>query len=409
MGILGYPDNDDKNTTDFSSDVSNYQDDNIQNIDLTDEFLESEDLSFDEQAAAAADIDDNLVDDEVVTETEQDTVIEEVDLTQGSTEDLSSTVEADTENVEDNVNLKSATSNKLVSYILIMALLVVAIGAYVYTQSPFALGGKPVVSEQADGDYFYDQALNASGNDDDVTIPAQTGEPMATVEVDLSTAPVANVVPSQPTNDVKVVEPSKVETVKVEDKKVETKDKVVKKPDVVVEEKKPLNAFERAMAKSKIDEEKLSQIGLSNKSVVIPVISGGRPDPFLPSDSKLAQEQIKFDLVAPPTTVPEADAKIDSLMSIKITGIMYDNVRPSAIIVLDGNEQLIHKGDYVMDYQVLDITKDKVLVKYKTNTFEISAGQTVKHEGVNINPVSSLSKQFGGVYSSNPEKAIQIK
>lgn len=269
-------------------------------------------------------------------------------------------------------------------YVLILILLFAgAAGMFFYKkyQEQSAATG-----EQSVGDYFYDKASsNAEGNasgDASPDVNAPQGD-MATVDVNLEPGV------SKPVEKAKSGEGDKTAA-------------DAQKPE------KEMSAIEKAMAKKKADEKKESQVGLGN-SVVIPVSAGGRPDPFMPYGAQIAaKNKPKFDLVAPPLEVPELDDMTKGMFSIKLSGIMYDDVRPSAIISLgEGNDQLVHKGDIVNGYKVLNITKNSVLIKYNANTYEITAGQSIG-ENVKLNPVSTISSQFGGAYSSPSGKVIQF-
>lgn len=260
-------------------------------------------------------------------------------------------------------------------YILILGLLFAgAVGMFFYKKNAEQTAPP---EEQAMGDYFYDQAAdgsNAGGPATDAQASAPQGD-VATVDVELTPG---------------VSKPA----VKADAKKdAAGKDAKAQAPE------KQMNAIEKAMAKKKADEEKENRVGLGN-AVVIPVSAGGRPDPFLPYNHVAQTAKPKFDLVAPPMEIPESDPMLDKVFEFKLTGIMYDDIRPSAILSVDGTEQLVHKGDSVMGYKILNITRKSVTVKYKSNTYEVSAGQSIG-SGVNLNPVSSLSKQFGGAYSSS--------
>lgn len=268
-------------------------------------------------------------------------------------------------------------------YILILGLLFAgAVGMFFYKKN--AEQAAPP-EEQAMGDYFYDKAADGSNGDNGAAANAQAAAPqgdVATVDVELTPG-----------------------VSKAPDKKAsagtEGKDAKAEAPE------KTMSAIEKAMAKKKADKEKEGRVGLNN-AVVIPVSSGGRPDPFLPYNQQASMAvKPKFDLVAPPMEIPESDPMIDKVFEFKLTGIMYDNIRPSAILSVDGAEQLVHKGDVVMGYKILDITRKTVTVKYKSNTYEVSAGQSIG-ANVNLNPVSSLSKQFGGAYSEPSKNVIQF-
>ena len=115
----------------------------------------------------------------------------------------------------------------------------------------------------------------------------------------------------------------------------------------------------------------------------------------------------KFEIIAPPTVIPEADPVVDELVQTKISGIMYDQARPSAIVNFGGEDQLVHKGDVVKGYNIVNITKNSVVIKYKNNIYQATVGQTLD-DGVNLNPVSGLANQFGGVYNKSAGNVIQF-
>lgn len=142
-----------------------------------------------------------------------------------------------------------------------------------------------------------------------------------------------------------------------------------------------------------------SKLAVSNKPVVVSVSNGGRINPFMPYQANLANMP-KFDIVAPPLDLPELDPLNDQLMATKISGIMYDSSRPSAIINIDGTDQLVHKGDRVKGYYILDITRDRVVIRYGSNIYRASVGQELD-SSLQFNEVSNVSRQFGGAYSAS--------
>lgn len=266
-------------------------------------------------------------------------------------------------------------------YALVLILLSAsAAGIYFYKQN----NSQPAPpDEQAMGDYFYDKAAGTTADSGAVVNPAAG---TATVEVDLATA-------SQPT----VVNPT-----------ADSAPMTANVEEPVVKPEKELSALEKANAKKKADLAKENQIGLTAKPVTVAVMSGGRIDPFMPyGQREMIAARPKFDLIAPPLDIPEADPVVDELMSTKISGIMYDNVRPSAIVNFGDSDQLVHKGDVVKGFKIVDITKNCVVIKYKANIYQATVGQTLE-EGLNLNPVSSLAKQFGGAYTNLPKNIIQF-
>ena len=95
-------------------------------------------------------------------------------------------------------------------------------------------------------------------------------------------------------------------------------------------------------------------------------------------------------------------------METTISGIMYDYKNPSAIINIDGQDQLVRRGDKLAGYIVLDITKDKVVIKSGSNVYRASVGQSISAEELNINQVANLKRKFAGVNNPNI-KSIEIK
>lgn len=277
-----------------------------------------------------------------------------------------------------------------VLYVLILAVLFAgAVGMFFFKQN--ATQSLPP-SGQAMGDYFYDQAAGTKP-DGAATGVADSGT--ATVEVDLGTTAAPEVAPS-------VASSAQPEALVTPSAPASAVDKIA-----TPVASKPMNALEKAMAKQKADSEKENALGLG-KSVVVSVSGGGRVDPFLPfKQSESLANGPKFDLIAPPLEIPVQDPVVDELMATKISGIMYDKVRPSAIVNFGADDQLVHTGDVVKGFKIVGITKNSVVIKYGTNVYQATVGQTLS-EGINLNPVSSISRQFGGAYAKTPKNVIQF-
>ena len=69
----------------------------------------------------------------------------------------------------------------------------------------------------------------------------------------------------------------------------------------------------------------------------------------------------------------EPDAQ--DLLRIAVSGILFDNVKPSAIITINGIDYFVQKGDMVDDYVVLDINRQFVVVKKGTNIYKAGVGE----------------------------------
>lgn len=129
----------------------------------------------------------------------------------------------------------------------------------------------------------------------------------------------------------------------------------------------------------------------------------GRPDPFNPT-SKTSQLS---DIIAPPTN-PDPDPEAAALLTLKISGIMYTPDSPSAIINISGQDQLVRIGDKFNNFSVEKITKDKVTVRNKANTYTASVGEILNLESVGINAVPDLNNKFAGQHAKNKDRIIEI-
>lgn len=151
---------------------------------------------------------------------------------------------------------------------------------------------------------------------------------------------------------------------------------------------------------------------LDNHTVTVKIGDLGRENPFKPYNSasgtsNLAYNNVGFDVITPPPMIL-ADPTATKLLETTISGIMYDYKSPSAIINIDGEDQLVRKGDKLAGYSILDITKDKVVLKSGSNIYRASVGQSIPLDAVNVNQVANLKKKFAGSYSSGI-KSIEIK
>lgn len=156
-------------------------------------------------------------------------------------------------------------------------------------------------------------------------------------------------------------------------------------------------------------------------TVLVSIGGGGRENPFMParekkpalpalsSAPKLSYGNVPFEVIEPPSLLNTYDEKAEQLMETTISGIMYDNKNPSAIININGTDQLVRKGDKLLGFTILDITKDKVVIKEKTNIYRASVGQSIATEGLNFNDIANLKKKFGGAYSTTNINSIEIK
>ena len=121
-----------------------------------------------------------------------------------------------------------------------------------------------------------------------------------------------------------------------------------------------------------------------------------KPDPFLPyrEISDTYNKPPKFELIEPPETA-DAGAEASRVMDTSVSGILYDTYSPSAIINIEGLDQLVKEGDVINNYEVISIDRTTVTVKLGSNTYKAGIGEVLTST-MNHNKVSNLDKKFGG-------------
>ncbi len=121
------------------------------------------------------------------------------------------------------------------------------------------------------------------------------------------------------------------------------------------------------------------------KKEVIDIKVEGRQNPFLPKSKYLSVEipetYVNFEnpsIPKPPASYAPVDNKAIKMLSIAVSGIMYDDVKPSAIITYDNNDYFVQRGDKLNEYRVIDIGKNYVLVAFGRNTYKANVGEEFK-------------------------------
>lgn len=156
------------------------------------------------------------------------------------------------------------------------------------------------------------------------------------------------------------------------------------------------------------DNTTLSEVDLSSeKMVAISLEDAGRADPFLPYNEAL--EQIKnqrsvkiYNGILPPVeNLPSPSKAVEKILTTKVSGIMYDNYNPSAILNIDGVDYLVRSGDTVGNtvgdnYKVLSISKSVVTVQSGSNVYKAGVGQLLSYDDINKSNIVNLENKFGG-------------
>lgn len=132
------------------------------------------------------------------------------------------------------------------------------------------------------------------------------------------------------------------------------------------------------------------------KMVTLTVDDFGRSNPFLPANESYSNvTKYGFELMAPPETI-SSDTEAAKIVSTKVSGIMYDNKNPSAILNIEGSDYLVRSGDYIDRYKVLSINKDLVTVQLGPNIYKARVGEAIADAEINRNVIYNLENKFGG-------------
>ena len=109
----------------------------------------------------------------------------------------------------------------------------------------------------------------------------------------------------------------------------------------------------------------------------------------------------QFEIIEPPVQ-SVADEKLTRLLQTQISGILYDEESPSAIVNLNGVDQFVKAGDVVSGYTVDYITKDRVQISYENNSYVASVGELFTRGSLEKQPaVVNLENKFAGRYKNN--------
>ena len=147
-----------------------------------------------------------------------------------------------------------------------------------------------------------------------------------------------------------------------------------------------------------------------NNSIMVVYNKASRANPFKPplvekslEDTYETFNDAQFEIIEPPvTSVP--DENLTRLLQTQISGILYDTESPSAIINLNGIDQFVKTGDNISGYKIESITRDRVQISYKNNTYIAAVGELFTRGSLEMQPaVSNLEKKFAGRYKNQEE------
>lgn len=118
------------------------------------------------------------------------------------------------------------------------------------------------------------------------------------------------------------------------------------------------------------DIEIVSETINTDTMVTINLENAGRSDPFLPPF--VSGHGSDYDM---PPEEAGSDADAMEVIKTKVSGIMYDNYNPVAILNIDGADYLVKSGETINNYKVLQISPSTVTVQLGANTFKAGVGQ----------------------------------
>ena len=132
----------------------------------------------------------------------------------------------------------------------------------------------------------------------------------------------------------------------------------------------------------------------NEKKEVVNVVPTGRLNPFMPlSKFKYVPEPIdivtkyktinnidydSFSIPKPPKKYGELNEQTKKLMSVGVSGIMYDKVKPSAIIKFQDNDYFVQIGDKLDKFRVVGITPTQVNIALGKNIYSAKVGEEIK-------------------------------
>lgn len=143
-----------------------------------------------------------------------------------------------------------------------------------------------------------------------------------------------------------------------------------------------------------------------NNAIMVSYNKALRLNPFKPPVAQKSNEyadvnNTDFEIIEPPST-SNPDENLKRLLQTQISGIMYDDVSPSAIVNLNGVDQFVKIGDVVSGYKIENITKNKVQISYKNNSYVASVGELFTRGYVEKQQaVVNLEHKFAGRYRNN--------
>jgi cytoskeletal protein RodZ len=145
-----------------------------------------------------------------------------------------------------------------------------------------------------------------------------------------------------------------------------------------------------------------------NSDIMVVYNKVNRLNPFKPPVAQKSTQgapfetinNTQFEIIEPPVESVE-DENLTRLLQTQISGILYDDVSPSAIVNINGMDQFVKAGDVVSGYKIQKITRDKVQISYKNNSYVASVGELFIRGSLDKQrAVANLENKFAGRYKN---------
>lgn len=142
----------------------------------------------------------------------------------------------------------------------------------------------------------------------------------------------------------------------------------------------------------------------ADKKVVVPVESAGRVNPFVPTFDDFNGNYyagLPAQVLMPPDQYGN-DLDAQGLLEVSVSGILFDSVKPSAIVTINSMDYFVQTGDTVDDYMILDINRQNVVIKKGTNIYKAGVGERFSQ---NMSVAGAAVYNANGTrhYSSQPD------
>lgn len=167
-----------------------------------------------------------------------------------------------------------------------------------------------------------------------------------------------------------------------------------------------------------VDTLKPEEVPAEEKKEVIDIKPTGRLNPFLPLQkyvkADIPETFVQYDKVGiptPPKQIAVQDEETTKMLSIAVSGIMYDEQKPSAIISLENNDYFVQKGDKLDDYNVVDIGKNYVTISHGKNYYKANVGEEFKITSNFYGSAQYIPQKQGGgrhYYTVSEQRASEM-